>query len=151
MTVAVEIDLLSPQVFGLIKAFSLKIYCQSEGKYCSCITNSLTIAVTVLSALCVWKRRRSRTVSWQSTSIQMVSLFAVYSFIPLATFSIFYYFLYLSLSRFLCSSQRLSSLPHCHRWSTSLSLYGSNNLFLFQSLNSLLHDVHFTVECYKKY
>lgn len=44
---------------------------------------------------------------------------------------------FLPLSRFLCSSQRLSSLSHCHRWSTSLSLYGSNNLFLFQSLKTL--------------
>lgn len=101
--VAVEIDLLSPQVFGLkLKTiFSLKIYCQSKGKYCSLMytfvfTLSLTACNCSNCGVCsLWKRKSHRTVSWQSTIIQMVSRFAVYSFIPLATFSSFYLFIFL--------------------------------------------------------
>lgn len=47
--VAVEIYLLSPQVFGLkLKTvFSLKIYCQSKGKYCSLMyTFVFTLSLT---------------------------------------------------------------------------------------------------------
>ncbi len=143
MTVAVEIDLLSPQVFGLKKAFSLKLYCQSEGKYCSCMyTFVFTLSLTAdncsncgVCSLCA-KRRRSRTVSWQSTSIQMVSLFAVYSFILLQPFLslllLFFTFLYhvssvhLSVSHL--SHTATDGQLHC------LCMGACNNLFLFQSL-----------------